>query len=191
MLLLTRCAMISTLFFFAIAPAFAQGVAVYHSPDDSGTNVGTVILSGSGTTTLHLYMDGGAVALGGSNPCCAGQGNEILGWDFQLGAAAALTIDSVIPLGDVIVSQTPALLSMNGGDFKIGDLGPTKIADVDVQTTGDGFLWLIFGQVVGPSLDLQDVDSAAIVAVPEPSIGLLLLCGAIGMAGLAAIKRSG
>jgi len=133
-------------------------------------------------------MDGGAVASGGSNPCCAGQGDEVLGWDFQLGAAAGLTIESVVPLGDVTVNQTPTLLSMNGGDFKIGDLGPTKIADVDVQTTGDGSLSLIFGQVVGPSLDLQDVDAATIVMVPEPSIGLLVFFGALGLAGLAAMK---
>lgn len=39
----------------------------------------------------------------------------------------------------------------------MGGLGPTKIADVDVQTSGEGLLSLIFGEVVGPSLDLQDI----------------------------------
>jgi hypothetical protein len=185
---LVKTAMISTFLLSITVAAFAQDVAVYHSPDDSGTNVGTVTISSSGTTTLHLYMDGGAVSSGGSSPCCAGQGDEVLGWDFQLGAAAGLTIESAIPLGDVIVNQTPTLLSMNGGDFQIGDLGPTKIAEVDVQTAGDGSLSLTFGQVVGPSLDLQDVDATTIVTVPEPSFGLLLLSGVLGLAGLAAMK---
>jgi hypothetical protein len=185
---LVKTAMFSTFFLCMAVAAFAQDVAVYHSPDDSGTNVGTVILPSSGTTTLHLYMDGGAIESTGINPCCAGDGDEILGWDFQLGAAQGLTIESAIPLGDVIVNQTPTLLSLNGGDFQIGDLGPTKIAEVDVQTTGDGSLSLIFGQVVGPSLDLQDVDASTIVTVPEPSVGLLLLSGVLGLAGLAAMK---
>ena len=47
--------------------------------------------------------------------------------------------------------------TVNGGDFHMGGLGPTKIADVDVQTSGEGLLSLIFGEVVGPSLDLQDI----------------------------------
>jgi hypothetical protein len=82
------------------------------------------------------------------------------------------------------------LLSLNGGDFQIGDLGPTKIAEVDVQTAGNGSLSLIFGQVVGSSLDLQDVDASTIVTVPEPSVGVLLLCGALGLVGLASMKRA-
>jgi hypothetical protein len=185
---LAKTAMFSTFLLSITVAAFAQDVAVYHSPDDSGTNVGTVILPSSGTTTLHLYMDGGAIESSGTSPCCAGEGDEILGWDFELGATAGLTIESATPLGDVTVNQTSTLLSLNGGDFKIGDLGPTKIAEVDVQTTGDGSLSLIFGQVVGPSLDLQDVDATTIVVVPEPSVGMLLMCGVLGLAGLAAMK---
>jgi hypothetical protein len=57
-----------------------------------------------------------------------------------------LTIESVIPIDDAIVYQTPTLLSLNGGDFQIGDFGPTKIAEVDLQTAGNGSLSLIFGQ---------------------------------------------
>jgi hypothetical protein len=186
----TRIALFSLLLFITTAEAFAQGVAVYHSPDDSGANVGTVTLPSSGTTTLHLYMDGGSVASGGPDPCCAGLGDEVLGWNFQLGAVGGVSIGPVVPLGDVIVNQTPTLLDMNGGDFHLGELGPTKIADVDVQTSGDGLLSLIFGQVVGPSLDLQDVDPATIIMVPEPSAGSLLVFGAIGLVGLAARRRT-
>jgi hypothetical protein len=182
---LMQLGLISTLLFVSPAAAFAQGVAVYHSPDDSGTNVGLVDIASSGTTTLHIYMDGGTVASAGPDPCCTGQGDEILGWDFSLGAADGLSIGAAAPLGDVIVNQSPTLLSMNGGDFQVGDLGPTKIADVDVQTTGNGSLSLIFGQVVGPSLGIENVDPMTIVGVPEPSVGLLLIVGVAGLAGIA------
>jgi hypothetical protein len=182
----TRIAVLSTLLVFTTTAAFAQSVAVYHSPDDSGVNLGTITIPSSGTTTLHIYMDGGGLASGGPDPCCAGLGDEILGWDFQLGAVGGLSIDSAVPLGDVIVNQTQTLLNMNGGDFQMGDLGPTKIADVDVQATGDGSLSLTFGQVISPSLELQDVDPTTIVTVPEPSRRLMLVAG---LGFLAALYR--
>jgi len=169
--------------------AMGEGVQVYHSPDDSGANVGPLNLASSGATTLHLYMDGGTTASTSPEPCCSGDGDEILGWDFTLGAFGGITIDSVAPVGDVIVNQTPALLSMNGGNSESGDLGPTKLADIEVQSNGDGAVTLSFGQVVGPSLTLEDVDPMTIIGVPEPSFGILLSMGALGLAGLALSRK--
>ncbi len=184
-----RIALFSMLLLLAASAVSAEGVAVYHSPDDSGVNLGTIAIPSGGVSTLHLYMDGGAVSSVALDPCCAGLGDEILGWDFELGAADGLTITSVLPVGDVVVNQTAILLSMNGGDFQKGDLGPTKLADIEVQTTGDGSLSLVFGQTVGPLLDLQDVNPAAIITVPEPSTELFLLFGTAVLAGLKRRRR--
>ncbi len=184
-----RIALISTLLSLTASAAIAGTVAVYHSPDDSGTNVGLVTLPAGGTTTLHLYIDGGSTGSGGPDPCCAGQGDEILGWKLLFGASDTLTINSVAPLGDVVVNHEPTRLSMNGGNFQTGRIGPTKIADVDVQTTGDGFFVLGIGQVVGPSLNLSDVDQTIIAGVPEPGFRLLLFSGVVGIAGLGRMQR--
>jgi hypothetical protein len=175
---LALCGILST------SLATGEGVAVYHSPDDSGTNVGPVSLGSSGTTTLHLYMDGGAMVSTGPEPCCAGEGDEILGWNFHLSASGGIAIDSIAPVGDVIVDQAPTLLSMNGGNFQSGDLGPTKLADIEVESNGDGVVALIFGQVVRPTLTLEDVDLMTIIGVPEPSFGILLSTGILGLIGL-------
>lgn len=165
--------------------ANAQDIAIYHSPDDSGINFGTATIASSGTTTLHLYMDGGSIPSTGTSPCCAGQGDEILGWDLGLAATGGFTITSVNPVGEAVINKAEASISMNGGDFRHGDLGPTKIADIDVSVDGDGALVLASGQVVGPSLTLRRLDMDTIVYVPEPASALLFTIGTLGLAGLA------
>ena len=166
--------------------AASADIAVYHSPDDSGTDLGPVTLPATGTSTLHLYIDPGSQSSGpGNDPCCAGQGDEILGWDLRFYGAEGLTVGSVDPVEpDATLNRTPTSLLINGGDFRSGDLGPTKVADVEVITSGGGFLALLFGQVVGPSLALETLEPKPIVSVPEPGLGTLLLFGSIGLTRL-------
>ncbi|MHA7839683.1 MAG: hypothetical protein ACX98W_19635 [bacterium] len=166
--------------------AGAGEVTVFHSPDDSGVNVGAVKIASSGLTTLHVYIDGGSSPSSGLDPCCTGLGDEILGWDLSLGATGGLTIEAVSPAEEVVVNRTATALHMNGGNFIDGDLGPTKIADVQVQSNGEGTLAIIFGQVVGPALTLESLDPGTLVGVPEPSFNVLLVCG---IAGLLILKR--
>jgi hypothetical protein len=41
------------------------------------------------------------------------------------------------------------LLSVNDGDFVAGSLGPTKLAEIAVDTSAGGLLVLTSGQTVG------------------------------------------
>lgn len=98
-------------------------------------------------------------------------------------------IDSVFPVGSVVMKKTPTSLSMNGGQVQSGDLGPTKLADVEVQSEGGGNVTLYFGQVVRPALAVEDMEPMTIIGVPEPSFGMLLVAGAIGLTGMGARRR--
>lgn len=180
---------LSGLFLLTGSPVYGQGVAVYHSPNDSGLNEGPVAIGSAGPTTLHLYLDAGLQPSAGPEPCCSGQGDEVLGWNLTLAAVEGLEVSSVDPVGDVVVNHTPTALRMNGGEFRRGDLGPIKIADIEVQTNGSGSLSLSFGQVVGPSLTREDVTPVEIVGVPEPSTGLGLGISALGLTAVVARKR--
>jgi hypothetical protein len=160
--------------------AVADTPVVYHSPDDSGVDVGTVFLPQAGVENVHLYIDGGLTGSPEGMSCWVGPGQEICGWDLQLEGKGGLTILSYSAVGDVIAKQTLNLLSLNGGDFAVGSLGPTKLAEIEVDTAAGGALVLTSGQTVGASLGLTDLPPADIVFVPEPG-RLLLLAAGVGL----------
>ena len=147
----------------------AQEVAIYHSADDSGTNLGTVTINPNQSTVLHLYFDKGSVPSSGQEPCCNGTGDEVLGWDLYFQGLGGVSILSAIVADEVVFQLDSTQFKVNGGNIQGGDLGPTKVADLTVQAMQDGELSLVRGQLIGASLQVHDAMETAVVLVPEPT----------------------
>jgi hypothetical protein len=133
--------------------------------------------------------DGSAVPSLPAEACLSGSGDERCGWDLAIESLGALTLTSFTPVGDVVASVTPTRLRFNGGAFDTGELGPVKLGDLVIASTGDGEVTLTQGTVVDAALLRQSLASGPIVHVPEPSRAFLLAMGAGLLARLQRLQR--
>ena len=78
------------LFCLALAAPSSAETAVYHSPNDDGAP-GPTLVPPSGTQSVYLYVDGGAVASAGGTACDEGQGDEVCGFDLEITPQFGLT----------------------------------------------------------------------------------------------------
>lgn len=165
--------------FATAGPVSAGTPAVYHSPLDDGAPApgGIPNLPSGVDGILHLYIDGGpnpSVA----DPCESGDGDEVCGFDLSLTSLGAVSFVSFVPDGDVVYQLQPTQLRFNGGRFDVGDLGPTRLGDLVVSSTGDGGVFLDEGYSVSSTLDLRKILARPIIGVPEPGPLPALAAGA-------------
>ncbi len=161
------------------AHAGATPPVVYHSPADDGSNPGSPFeISPVGQTTLHLYIDGGPTP-SPSEPCHAGTGDEVCGWDLLMqGSIGTLDLVSFVGTGDVVFNLNGSSLRFNGGDFGNGTLGPSKIGDLVVEGTTGGTLDLMLSKSVTSGLAVATIAQTTVITVPEPGLPLSLISGA-------------
>ena len=194
----TRPAYVMAISLFVLSCLLLAGAAaavprVYHSPADDGVgDPSPPYLPSGGSLTLHLYMDetgGSAVPSLPAEVCHTGSGDERCGWDLAIEPEGDLTFTSFTPTGDVVWGLTATRLRFNGGAFDTGELGPVKLGDLVVASTGDGQVQLTQGTVVDAALLRQSLVSGPIVFVPEPAMGLALVAGAGLLHGLLRSQR--
>ena len=82
----------------------------------------------------------------------------------------------------------PSELSATGGDFDLGQLGVFKLGDLTIDAQDSGTVALAYGEVASADLSRVFVEAVDLIMVPEPSFGLMLLFGAMGLLGLSMMK---
>ena len=170
------------------APVSAAPPALYHSPGDDGVSGGVpaFVDAGSGVT-LYLYLDVGAAA-STADPCFQGDGDELCGHRLRL-TTTDIEIQSFTTTDpDLVVNLSVGQLDLTGGDFQVGELGPTKLGNLVINApTPGGTLDLVLGEFVTTQLVKESATTPeTIVQVPEPG-GTLAL--AVGVGLLAALHH--
>jgi hypothetical protein len=189
---------VSTLLFtvsFTLLASNAQAgeVVVYHSIADDGVAPGsTPILPGLPDETLYLYLDAGAVASAGT-PCVDGEGDEVCAWEFVLAVEGSASLAAFVPDGqqDIVWSSSASELRATGGNAKVGELGPIRIGEVQLDVSAQNWsATLEIGSAVGADFALEDIDEE-VVALPEPGFLLQLGCGVLFLSFVAARRGAG
>jgi len=161
---------------------------VYQSPADDGFDPGTPFaLSGAPTESLYLYVDSGPLATTVGSPCVDGTGDELCAYRFCVQTSDTVGVVDFLPeAGRDIVWRTSATeLCATGGQAMVGELGPIRVGELILTSTGDGDAQIVEGEVVNASLTLDGVP-LRVLAVPEPGVPLQL---AIGILFLFVVSR--
>jgi hypothetical protein len=169
---------------FLTDAALAQSSVLYHSPANNGTRAADPTTIPANLAVVHLYVDGGSTP-STNDPCYAGAGDEICAYLFHLTTQGGMQIVSFTPASGVVARQTTDELSLTGGDFLDGQLGPTWIGDVVVDGQLQDQLVLSSGETIGAALDSDAVPAVSVVTVPEPSLLAGLIAGVVTHALLA------
>ena len=166
------------LFCLALAAPSSAETAVYHSPNDDGAP-GPTLVPPSGTQSVYLYVDGGAVASAGGTACDEGQGDEVCGFDLEITPQFGLTFGAFnAEVGaDLVVNFDATSLRINGLDSQAPAPGPHRVGELVVNAVSGGEVHLSSGEVVGADLDSEVLAGRRLVTAPEPGAGLLLASG--------------
>lgn len=158
---------------------------VYHSPSDDGARPAMPLTVAPGpNATLHLYMeesDGSSDASPLDLVCGGGSGDERCGWHLTIDASGGVDFVAFTPSGDVIANLTTGAqpeLRFTGGNAAAGELGPVKLGDLEISTSGDGEVDLFAGTVVDSARQKVTLAPATVIYVPEPGQLLMLISGA-------------
>lgn len=190
--LLRIAALIVCACLLAPVDAWAATPVVYASPADDGANPGIpVYVPLGGTLTLYLYGDGGGLASSSGVACEDGSGEEICGWDVLVEARGGVSFIAFRPEGDIHHSLSANTLRFSGGDHQLGQLGATKLGELDIDTSAEGSVQLTGGQAVDAALELHDLRVTRFTYVPEPGVGIGLLAGAALLAVLSRWRAAG
>ena len=160
---------------------------VYHSPADDGTRpLAPLTVAPSPSEVLHLYMDesDGSADASPSNACGSGSGDERCGWKLTFDASGQVDFTSFTPSGDVIANLTTgaqARLICNGGNPTSGELGPVKLGDLEISSTGEGQVGLTAGAVVDSAQQKVTLAPDVVIHVPEPGSLSGLLPGLLAL----------
>ena len=170
------------------SPALAL-TSVYFSPNDDGFS-GSNSIPGSGLQSVYLYIDGGPTPSTGGSACYEGEGDEVCGYDVELTGLNGLTFSvfNADPGANVLVNLGASSLRINGLDTIAPTPGPQRIGELQVNSTTGGEIELTGGEVIGADLESETLASTVLVAVPEPTL-LLLLGSGIGMLVVLARRR--
>lgn len=153
---------------------------VFHSPNDDGVPSPGQASVGLGVQTLHFYIDGGSqasVAL----PCEEGGGDEVCTWEVAIVPTGDVSFAGFSNAIGVESNLQSALLRAIGGDPLSGDLGPTKMGDLTINSVVGGTVELDRGDSVNAAQLLVALTAGELVSVPEPGVPLSLACGALGL----------
>jgi hypothetical protein len=173
-----------------------SGVVAYHSPADDGLRVCPPAPIEEATSTLHLWVDGGDVATAVPSSVCAlglGEGKEICGLELRVVLEGGATIESFTPAylvppagGEPYITgertNTPTMGSQKlhiAWVAAAAPLGPFKVGDLEVAFDGspDSVIRVGAGSAaVNAMLGLAPLPTS-VIALPEPSTGLVLLAG--------------
>jgi hypothetical protein len=162
----------------AAAPAAASPPSVYHSAGDDGVDPGGSV-SVAAPATVHLYLDGGAIASSGAACAPGGDGDEVCGWKLHLEGQNGLDLVSFTPTGDVVFGLDGNTLHSTGGNPSTGTLGPSKIGDLVVDGIEGGELALLASYSVGAGQTLGALAPATVVVIPEPGGPVMLVSGLV------------
>jgi len=156
--------------------ASAAGIPMGVMTDAASLAAGGLLLSFDTTVDLG----GGLIAAD----------EDLVAWD---GSAFSLLFDGSAEGLDTAL-DIDAAQDLGGNAFAMsfdtaGEVGGIVFDDEDVLRF-DGTTWAVEfdGSAANPQWAAADLDA---VMVPEPSVGLLLLFGVMGLTGLSAMKRSG
>ena len=174
----------------AATEAIAAQPVVYNSPADDGANPGTsVSFPLGGIQTLYLYGDGGSLVSSSGVVCEDGSGEETCGWDVLVEARGGVTFTEFRPASDIHHSLGPVTLRFNGGNHQLGQLGATKLGELDIDTSAEGSVQISGGQTVDAGLRLHDLHVTRLILVPEPGAISSLLAGSALLSALARWRR--
>jgi hypothetical protein len=144
----------------------------------------------SGSQTLNITIDMGTDP-GSGTPCVNGDGDQLCGADVLL----TLTGDGQIDFfgaGSNVIAEPPSLSVLHLNILKTTPplflLGPQNLGTLDItvlgtETTGNQVKIVVRGDAVNAAGNIVEIPEKTI-AVPEPSVRLLLLSGAFGLAAL-------
>lgn len=185
----------------ASAPAkLSAAPLLFHSPDDAGNALTTADVIAEGTTrSLYLYArSDGPASTDPARVCVDGNGAEMCGVGIALAASGTLTFDSFTPEpgASIVFHLAPTTFRLNEIDA-IGPvvgtrrLGVLNVSAASASCASDCEVTLEESVFVGA--DLSEIElpaaSAALLTVPEPDRGLLLMAGGLALAALAQTSR--
>jgi hypothetical protein len=162
--------------------------SVYHSPNDDGQAPGGPPVLATGVQTLHLYIDGGS-QVSASLPCEAGDGDEVCAWEVTITPTGDISFLGFVDGLGVESNFSISSLRAIGGDPYAGDVGPTKMGDLTIDSTISGTVELESGSAVGAAQSLSSLTPTEIVSVPEPALTWLLISGVLGLRTLVAWRQ--
>ena len=167
---------------YASSAGAQSSFTLYHSPDDSGTNLGAQTVA-AGTATpvdINLWWETGSTPPG-AQPCLDGVGDEVCGWDIHATASGGIVFDDTASSGlsfdpggaDVIHSITANVFRANGGAFDFGETAQNRIGTLRILvSSAPGTV-----DVVGTGFVLSDLTLGPVPAgAPVPET-LVLISG--------------
>jgi hypothetical protein len=182
-----RFATILVLLTVAPPPADAA-VEVYHSPDQSGVNLESVIvISSDAVQFLYLFIENPGSATSVGTVCLDGDGAELCAFDLAVEGIGGVQFLSFTPAPSpapvVAYSLSGARLRLNAVEAISGITGPTFVGSLEVNTTGamGGQIDLVSSEVLSASLAEVAVMPRGIITVPEPAGLLQLVSGILGL----------
>lgn len=168
--------------------ALAQNM-VYHSPNDDGVNPGTAVdLPIGPSEPLFLYLDVGSDPTAIGIPCSDGDGRELCGYEVIVDAIGGASFVDFIPDQNVVHLLTPSQLNANGLFALNPSLGPIRIGELRVASSGPGSEVMIMGgEAVLSGLQIETIAMSVVAntPVPEPGLGVGVLLGAFALTAVA------
>ena len=152
--------------------------SIYHSPNDDGEPGQATV--GLGVQILHLYIDGGSQA-SSALPCEEGDGDEVCTWEVSIVPTGDVTFQGFTNASGVESNLDSDLLRAIGGNPFSGDLGPTKMGDLSIDSVAGGTIELDRGDSVNAAQSIESLMPVELVEVPESQMPLSLLSGALGL----------
>jgi len=172
--------------------AIAQNM-VYHSPNDDGFNPGFALNLPIGPSeSLYLYLDAGANGSQNGTACSDGDGRELCGYQVVADALGGAFFVDFIPESNVVHSLTSSQLNANGLFGLNPALGPVRIGELKVGSSGPGSEVMIMGgEAVLAALQIEPIPQSIVAntPVPEPGVGAGLLIGVTVLIGAHRVQR--
>lgn len=153
---------------------------IFHSPNDDGEPAPGLASVALGVQTLHLYIDGGSQA-SSALPCEEGDGDEVCTWEVSIVPTGDVTFQGFNNASGVESNLDSSLLRAIGGNPFTGDLGPTKMGDLTINSVAGGTVELDRGDTVNAAQSIDALMPGELVDVPEPRVPLSLAWGALGL----------
>ncbi|MBK7949107.1 MAG: hypothetical protein IPK00_10285 [Deltaproteobacteria bacterium] len=164
--------------------AAAEPITVYHSPTNDGGKTGIAFLPIGTQSTLHLYLSGQDDPSAEGSACSSGTGDEHCGYHIRIEMEEGAGLLGFTARGDSTFERSSSMLSIVGGDSIAGEIGPTKLGDLLIDTRSPGIVKLRPSSRVSASLREKGILEATIAVVPEPSFSTLLGFGTAFLGGV-------
>lgn len=175
----------------------AASIVVFHSPGDDGVAASSALeLDPNTDVFLNLWLVKGTTSSPGGTVCVNASGDEICAWDVNVvldGDATILSWSADVSMESSVIVGGPAA---DNKSLRINRLletplaGPTRVGVLHVDVgSGSASVTSVGNHIISADKRLETVTPQTLAQAPEPSAGLLLGSGLVGLLWLDARRR--